>query len=120
MEQDTTNLNATFSYMTQETFFNRPDVTLFETGSPALSKDQSERLKLAINDMRIGGRIHDELSDQGRTVTWLAKQLCMERTSLYYTFRQNSINIEMLMKISAYLGHNFMQDLADIYKKYGL
>lgn len=89
----------------------RPDV---------MQLDRSERLKLAINDLRIGQRIHEELKRQGRTVSWLARQLGMERTSLYHTFRQNSIDTEYLLRISYLLGHNFLQDEADVFKAYGL
>ena len=83
-----------------------------------MQKDKAERLKLAINDLQIGKRIQDELKRQGRTVTWLAKQLCMERTSLYYTFRQNSIDLELLLRISFFLNHNFLQDISDSLKSY--
>ena len=120
MEQDTPIINATFSYMQQEEFGHHPDIKVGVTASPVMQKDRSERLKLAINDLRIGQRIHEELKQQGRTTTWLAKQLGMERTSLYYTFRQNSIDMELLMRISAFIGHNFLQDVADVYKAYGL
>ena len=89
----------------------RPDI---------MQLDRSERLKLAIAELHIGQRIHDELKRQGRTVSWLARQLCVERTSLYYTFRQNSIDTELLLRISSLLGHNFLQDVADVYKAYGL
>ncbi len=85
-----------------------------------MQKDKTERLELAINDLQIGKRIQTELRQQGRSVTWLAKQLGMERTSLYYTFRQNSIDMDLLMHISAFLEHNFMQDLADVFRAYGL
>ena len=61
-------------------------------------------------------RINEELKRQGRNVSWLARQLCMERTSLYYTFRQNSIDVELLLRISSFLGHNFMQDVAEMLK----
>ncbi|MBQ0119632.1 MAG: XRE family transcriptional regulator [Bacteroidales bacterium] len=64
--------------------------------------------------------MHEELKHQGRTVTWLAKQLGMERASLYYTFRQNSIDVEFLLRISCFLEHNFLQDVADVFKAYGL
>ena len=77
-------------------------------------------MEQAIKELRIGQRIHEELKQQGRTVTWLAQQLNMERTSLYYTFRQSSIDLELLLRISAFIGHNFLQDVADVYKKYGL
>ena len=85
-----------------------------------MQKDKAERLKLAINDLQIGKRIQTELKQQGRTVTWLAQQLGMERTGLYYTFRQNSIDVELLLHISAFTEHNFLQDVADVYKAYGL
>lgn len=85
-----------------------------------MQKDKAERLKLAINDLQIGKRIQTELKQQGRTVTWLAKQLGMERTGLYYTFRQNSIDLDLLLRISAFIGHNFLQDVADVFKAYGL
>ena len=82
--------------------------------------DKTERLELALNDLQIGQRIQTELRKQGRSVSWLAKQLGMERTSLYYTFRQNSIDVELLLRISAFTNHNFLQDVADVYKSYGL
>ena len=120
MEQDTPIINATLSYVPQGAFYSHPDITHSVETLPVAQKDRSERLKLAMNDLRIGQRIHEELKRQGRTVTWLAQQLCMERTSLYYTFRQNSIDVTLLMRISAFIGHNFLQDVADVYKAYGL
>ena len=77
--------------------------------------DKTKELKLAIAELRIGQRIHEELKQQGRTVAWLAKQLGMERTSLYYTFRQNSIDLELLLRISFFLNHNFLQDIMDLF-----
>ena len=101
-------------------FQSHPDVVQPVVNPNVMQLGRTERMNLAMNDLRIGQRIHAELKRQGRTVSWLARQLCMERTSLYYTFRQNSIDMELLMRISAYIGHNFLQDVADIYKKYGL
>ena len=120
MEQDTPIINATLSYVSQGTFYSHPDITHTVAMPPVAQKDRRERLEQAINELRIGQRIHDELKRQGRTVTWLAKQLGMERTSLYYTFRQNSIDLELLMRVSAFTEHNFLQDVADVYKIYGL
>ncbi|MBQ0129867.1 MAG: XRE family transcriptional regulator [bacterium] len=68
----------------------------------------------------MGARIRAELKRQGRTVSWLAKQLCMERTGLYYTFRQSSINTELLLRISCCLEHNFFKDVSDAYEAFGL
>ena len=85
-----------------------------------MTLDGNERLKLAVKELSIGSRIREELRRQGRTVSWLARQLCMERTSLYYIFRQNSIDVELLLRISFLLNHNFLQDISDVYRKYGL
>ena len=85
-----------------------------------MQKSKEERLNHVLSELRLGQRIHEELKRQGRTVTWLAQQLCMERTSLYYTFRQSSINTELLMRISCCLEHNFFQDVSDVYEAYGL
>ena len=82
--------------------------------------DRNDRLKLAIEELRIGACIRAELKRQGRTVSWLAKQLCMERTGLYYTFRQSSINTELLLRISCCLEHNFFKDVSDAYEAFGL
>ena len=81
---------------------------------------EKDRLRKAVEEMRIGQRIHNELKRQGRTVTWLAQQLELERPSLYYTFRQNSIDMELLMRISFILNHNFMLDVAGVYSVYSL
>ena len=101
-------------------FQSHPDVVHPVVNPNVMQLDRIERLKLAMNDLRIGQRIHEELKQQGRTVTWLAQQLNMERTSLYYTFRQSSIDLELLLRISAFTNHNFLQDVADVYKAYGL
>lgn len=91
-----------------------------ETKSNISQLDKSKRLKLAIDELQIGQRIQKELKQQGRTVSWLARQLGMERTNLYYIFRQNSIDVKLLLCISFYLNHNFLQDLNEVFKAYGL
>ena len=101
-------------------FQSHPDVVHPVVNPNVMQLDRNERLKLAMNDLRIGQRIHAELKQQGRTVTWLAQQLNMERTSLYYTFRQSSIDLELLLRISAFLEHNFLQDVAEAYISCGL
>lgn len=121
-KQESPNLRGFYSSVSDGfgIFQSHPDVVQPVVNPNVMQLGRTERLNLAMNDLRIGQRIHAELKRQGRTVSWLARQLCMERTSLYYTFRQNSIDMELLMRISAYIGHNFLQDVADIYKKYGL
>lgn len=97
-----------------------PDLTHAVVKPEIIKLSRDERLRLAVNELHIGQRIHDELKRNGITVTWLAQQLNMERSGLYYTFRHNSISLELLLRISAILNHNFMQDVTDIYRKYGL
>lgn len=120
MEYDTPIYYATFSYLPQEASLSQPNATREAENPSILQIGRSERLKLAIKDLQIGKRIQTELRKQGRSVSWLAKQLGMERTSLYYTFRQNSIDVELLLRISCFMEHNFLQDVADVYKAYGL
>lgn len=58
-------------------------------------------------EIHIGKQIKDELRRQERTVTWLAHQLCYERTNVYSIFRRKSIDAELLLRISRILHYNF-------------
>ena len=120
MEQDTPIINATLSYVPQGAFYSHPDITHSVEIPPVTQKDRTERLELAVKDLQIGQRIQTELKEQGRSVSWLARQLGMERTSLYYTFRQNSIDLELLMRISFHIGHDFLKDISQVYNFYQL
>lgn len=77
---------------------------------------EDEQLELAIGELRLGQRIQEELKRQGRSVTWLARQLGKERPGLYYIFRQNSIDVELLLRISFFLKHDFMRDIDEMYR----
>ena len=82
--------------------------------------ENAEKLEKLIQELHVAQMIRDELADQGRTVVWLAKKLGVGRTNLYYLFSNGSISVELLLRISFYLEHNFLQDVADMYKAYGL
>ena len=58
-------------------------------------------------EIHIGKQIKDELRRQERTVTWLAHQLCYERTNVYSISRRKSIDAELLLRISQILHYNF-------------
>ena len=106
-------------FYSNDTFgYGYPQASQVMMTPDTIQLDKAKELKLAIAGLRIGQRIHEELKQQGRTVAWLAKQLGMERTSLYYTFRQNSIDLELLLRISFFLNHNFLQDISDSLKSY--
>ncbi|MBQ9076223.1 MAG: XRE family transcriptional regulator [Muribaculaceae bacterium] len=59
--------------------------------------------------IHIGQLIQQELYRQERTPAWLAKKINCERPNVYYIFRQESINTDMLLRISQALNHNFFK-----------
>lgn len=63
--------------------------------------------------IHIGHRIQQEIKNQGRTITWFAKQICCTRENVYDIFRRKNIDTELLSRISDVLSHNFFQDLAN-------
>lgn len=65
------------------------------------------------NMVDIGQRIKEELQQQERTVSWLARKLNCTRAAVYRIFAKNSIDTSLLSIISQILRHNFFQDLAD-------
>jgi len=59
-------------------------------------------------DIHIGNEIHRRLLESGMPFKEFASRLCCERNSLYYLFRQKSIDIERLIKISQILNFDFV------------
>jgi hypothetical protein len=57
--------------------------------------------------IHIGREIEKTLHSQGRTVTWLAKQLGCTRMSVYKMFDRESVGTMTLWKISRLLGRDF-------------
>jgi len=64
-------------------------------------------------DIFIGKHIQDKMKEQGRSASWLARQLCCDRTNIYKIYRRKSIDTDVLQKISDLLGYNFFE----LYKK---
>lgn len=67
-------------------------------------------MKFQMKDFHIGMMIQEELSRQGRTVVWLAKEIYCEKSNVYKLFKRKSIDFEQLLKISEVLNHNFLID----------
>ena len=86
----------------------------------AMQLGAEERLELALGKLCIGARVHEELNRQGRSVAWLARQLGKDRPNLYYFFDRNTIDAELLLRISYFLKHDFLQDVNEVCKAYGL
>lgn len=57
--------------------------------------------------IHIGHIIREELRSQGRSVTWLAKQLGTSRMACYRLFHNYSIDTQVLFLISELLGRDF-------------
>ncbi len=65
-------------------------------------------------EIHIGQLIKDEFDRQGRRATWLAAELNCNRSNVYSIFQRDNIDVEMLIKISHVLGHNFLRDIAPL------
>jgi DNA invertase Pin-like site-specific DNA recombinase len=59
------------------------------------------------NAIFIGTLIQQELKNQERTVSWLARKLDCDRTNVYNIFRRQDIDTELLMRISVILHRDF-------------
>ena len=57
----------------------------------------------------IGQLIKQELKRQECSVTWFAQKLSCHRTNIYDIFKRQSIDTEMLLRISEALHHDFFQ-----------
>ena len=59
--------------------------------------------------IHIGNIIKKQFDAQGRSVSWLAKELCCDRTNIYSIFKRESIDTRLLEKISVILKHDFFK-----------
>ena len=73
---------------------------------------QSARLqtgKAMIEEPHIGKLIKEELAQQGRSITWLAKQLGCSRQNAYKIFNRKWIYTDLLLKICDILDYDFFK-----------
>ena len=61
----------------------------------------------------IGSIIEEQVRKQGRSISWLAKQLSYHRTNIYDIFKRNNIDILLLRRLSLLLNYDFFKDLSD-------
>ncbi len=61
------------------------------------------------NEIHIGLEIERVLRHERRTVTWLSKKICCNRTNIYKLFMKRNIDVELLMRISLALEYNFFE-----------
>ena len=62
----------------------------------------------------IGQSIRAEFERQGHSVVWFARQLCCDRTNIYRIFARDSIDTELLIRISVVLKHNFFTEISTL------
>ena len=67
-------------------------------------------------NLHIGHLIKSVFDASGITVSEFARRIHCERTNVYKIFNRRSIDVELLVKISEILNHNF---LADVMKYHG-
>lgn len=62
--------------------------------------------------MEIGRLIRDVLREKNHSASWLARQICCDRTNVYNIFRRTDIDMKLLARISRALDHDFFADLS--------
>ena len=62
-----------------------------------------------VNNIDIGKMIESELKRQGKTVSWLARELGTTRMACYRIFGKQSIDTEVLRRASLILKHDFFK-----------
>ena len=70
-----------------------------------------------IGGMHIGRLVKSVFDASGMTVSEFARRINCERTNIYKIFDRRTIDVELLVKISEILNHNF---LVDVMKHHGL
>ena len=79
----------------------------------------AKKADIMAEPIHIGHIIQDELRVQGRTVTWLAKHLNVDRKACYRIFQAYSIDTQLLFQISALLERDFFEQYSQKVKESG-
>ena len=66
-------------------------------------------------NLHIGHLIKSVFDESGMTISELARRLHYERTNIYTIFKRRTIDVELLVKLSEALNHNFFDDVVDYY-----
>lgn len=62
----------------------------------------------------IGRLIKEELERQERSVAWFARKLSCDRSNVYRLFQKNSIETDLLIRISVILNRDFTMEISKI------
>ena len=66
-----------------------------------------------MESLHIGNMIKAELKAQGRTITWFAHAIHTDRRNVYKILNKETIDLNLLIRISKLLHHNFLCDLSN-------
>lgn len=69
-------------------------------------------------EFHIGELIKKELKNQGRSITWLAKQLGYSRQNMYKLFERQWIYTDLLFKICDIMDYDFFIHCSEYYKSH--
>lgn len=59
--------------------------------------------------MHIGRLIKKQMETQGKTTSWLARELSYCRTNVYKIYDKKSIDTDLLLRISSLLKYDFFE-----------
>lgn len=68
--------------------------------------------------IHIGALIKQVMTDQGRSPSWLAKQLGCERANIYDIYKRQYIDTDLLLRISRLLSFDFFSVYSDLLLNY--
>ena len=68
-----------------------------------------------IQDIHIGKIIKDKLKEEKRSVAWLAEKVYKDPSNLRKILKKQSMDIDLLQRISQALHHNFLNCYKDIF-----
>lgn len=77
---------------------------------PAVPQEFSRPSKMPM--LPIGQLIKEELASQERTVSWFARKLHLDRSNVYRLFQKNSVDTDLLGRISLILDRDFFEELS--------
>lgn len=63
-------------------------------------------------ELHVGQMIKDRMTSRGISASWLARQLCCERTNVYSIYRRRSVDTALLARLSMILEFDFFGEIS--------
>lgn len=74
---------------------------------------------ISIHDEAYRNSDKEELERQERSISWFARKLSCDRSNVYRLFQKESVDTNLLARISMLLGRDFFSDLSESIKEKG-